>query len=315
MIERPTYLNILISFKDKKLIKIITGIRRCGKSTLFELYQDYLLKNGIMPNQIRNINLEDADYRQLLNWENLHDNISKNLLPDKMNYIFLDEIQNVADFQRAADSLFIKKNVDLYLTGSNARMLSGEIATLLSGRYIEIQMLPLSFKEYLSACSDKSNLPEKFKNYLSNSGFPYTLEFNGNRKEINRYLGGIYNTILLKDIVSYKKISDISRLESVIHFMFSNIGNETSINNIRNTMKSDGKIIEGQTIENYLDCLIDSFVLYRANRFDIKGKQYLKTNEKYYLVDIGLRNFLLGRENRDEGHILENIVYLELLRR
>jgi predicted AAA+ superfamily ATPase len=315
MIDRPQYIQKLITLKDKRVIKIITGARRCGKSTIFILFQDYLKQNGVAPEQIQSINLEDVDNRSLTDYVALHDHIKNLLVPNKMNYIFLDEIQNVKDFQKAADSLFIKENVDLYLTGSNSHILSGEWADMLSGRYMEIQMFPLSFKEYLSAFDD-NNAQEHFKNYLKNGSFPYTLNFEDDAS-IKDYLGGIYSSVILKDIISHKKIIDIMQLESVIKFMFSNIGSETSIHKIKNTIISGGKMITHLVVENYVQALLDSFIFYRALRFDIKGKQYLKTNEKYYIVDTGLRSFLIGSDNTstDEGHILENVVYIELLRR
>ncbi|MCA6079845.1 MAG: ATP-binding protein [Endomicrobium sp.] len=315
MIERPEYLRKLIGFKDKQLIKIITGIRRCGKSTLLKLFQDYLLHSGVDKAQIQSINLEDVNNEKFTDYSVLHKHIEGGLLIDKTNYIFLDEIQNVGNFQKVVDSLYIKKNVDLYVTGSNAYMFSGQTATLLSGRYVEIPMLPLSFKEYISAFKDNSNLPQKFRDYLENSSFPYTVEFQGNKEQINDYLRGIYNTIVLKDVIERKNISSVSRLESVIRFMFNNIGNLSSIKKISDTMSSDGRKMHPATVENYLDALLDSYILYRVGRYDIKGKQYLKTNEKYYLVDIGFRYFLLGNANADIGHILENVIYLELVRR
>ncbi len=315
MIERKEYLNTLIDFKDKHIIKVLTGIRRCGKSTLFILFQNYLLNNGINKEQIISINFEDIDYEELLDYKALYKYIKERLIPNKMNYIFLDEIQNVPNYQKAVDSLFIKNNVDLYLTGSNAYLLSGEIATLLSGRYIEIQMLPLSFKEYVSYFNDKTDLSRKYTDYLINSSFPYTLELNGSKKNIREYLGGIYSTVVLKDIIARKNINDVFMLESIIRFMFDNIGNLCSIKKIADTMTSDGRKITSPTVENYLSALVDSYILYKVRRYDIKGKQYLKTGEKYYVVDIGLRYYLLGTKKVDMGHILENIIYLELLRR
>ena len=314
-ISREKYLSILKNFKDQQIIKVITGIRRCGKSTLFILFQNYLLNNGVNKEQIISINFEDIDYEELLDYKALYKYIKERLIPNKMNYIFLDEIQNVPNYQKAVDSLFIKNNVDLYLTGSNAYLLSGEIATLLSGRYIEIQMLPLSFKEYVSYFNDKTDLSRKYTDYLINSSFPYTLELNGSKKNIREYLGGIYSTVVLKDIIARKNINDVFMLESIIRFMFDNIGNLCSIKKIADTMTSDGRKITSPTVENYLSALVDSYILYKVRRYDIKGKQYLKTGEKYYVVDIGLRYYLLGTKKVDMGHILENIIYLELLRR
>ncbi|MFQ7001057.1 MAG: ATP-binding protein [Clostridium sp.] len=315
MIERKEYLNTLIDFKDKHIIKVLTGIRRCGKSTLFILFQNYLLNNEVTKEQIISINFEDIDYEELLDYKALYKYIKERLIPNKMNYIFLDEIQNVPNYQKAVDSLFLKDNIDLYLTGSNAYLLSGEIATLLSGRYIEIQMLPLSFKEYVSYFNDKTDLARKYTDYLINSSFPYTLELNGLKKNIREYLGGIYSTVVLKDIIARKNINDVFMLESIIRFMFHNIGNLCSIKKIADTMTSDGRKITSPTVESYLSALVDSYILYKVRRYDIKGKQYLKTGEKYYVVDIGLRYYLLGTKKVDMGHILENIIYLELLRR
>lgn len=314
MINRPQYLNELISFKDKQLIKVITGIRRCGKSTLFELYQDYLLENGVNTEQIIYINLEDAEYDDIQDYKELYTYIKDKLVSNKKNYVFLDEVQRVNEFQKAVDSLFIKKNIDLYITGSNAYLLSGELATLLSGRYVEIKMLPLSFKEFLSAFENNIDLCKKYNQYLTNSSFPYTLELK-NKKDIRTYLDGIYTSVILKDVVARRRISDVSMLESVIRFMFDNIGNLCSITKISNSMTSAGRKISVQTIESYLTALCDSFILYKASRYDVKGKQYLKTGEKYYLADIGLRYYLLGTKKAEVGHILENIIYLELLRR
>ena len=315
MIPRKLYLDKLIGFKDKQLIKIITGIRRCGKSTLFEIYQQYLMRNGVEKEQIISVNFEDVDYSELKDYKKLHNYIKDKLLADKMNYVFLDEIQLVPDFQIAVNSLYIRKNIDLYITGSNAYMLSGEIATLLSGRYIEIQMLPLSFKEFVTALNSIENLSRKYTRYVTESSFPQVLEFEGDQDKIREYLGGIYNTIILKDIIARKKIADYMMLDSLVRFMFNNIGNMTSTNNIANTMKSQGRAITVHTVERYLNALTDSYILYRVGRYDVKGKQYLKTGDKYYIADIGLRYYLLGKKNADFGYILENIIYLELLRR
>lgn len=314
MIERNQYLEKLKSFRDKNLIKVITGIRRCGKSTLLKIFQDYLLQNGVKQNQIISINFENPDFEDLRNYKTLYKYIEKRLIKDKKNYIFLDEIQNVVDYQKAVDGLYIKENVDLYITGSNAYFLSGELATLLSGRYVEIKMMPLSFKEYLSALPEKSFLLDKYRNYLVNSSFPYTLELD-NEEQIRAYLGGIYNTVILKDVVARKNISDVNILENVVRYMFDNIGNITSCKKISDTLTSGGRKISNHAVDSYLAALTDSFILYKANRYDIKGKQHLQTNEKYYLIDIGLRYFLLGSKKADMGRILENVIYLELLRR
>jgi len=313
MIERKEFLQQLISFKEKDLIKVVTGIRRCGKSTLFELFKDYLLSTGVKKEQIISINFEDIDFEHLTNYKILHDYIKSQLLPDVMNYIFLDEVQHVDDWQKCVDSLYIKPNCDVYITGSNAYLLSGELSTLISGRYVQIDMFPLSFKEYMGAFPNNENIERKFEDYLYNGSFPYILELS-KRKDIRAYLEGIYNSIILKDVVERKKIADVSILKSVINFMFDNIGNLCSTKSIADTLTSNGRKISVHTLENYLEALCDCFMLYKAERFDVKGKQYLKTLDKYYVADIGLRYYLLGKNGVDRGRILENVVYLELLR-
>lgn len=314
-IERKEYLDKLIALKDKNIIKVITGVRRCGKSTLMEIFQDYLKEQGIEEERIVAINLEDYDFFELRQPAKLHSYIKERLSKDKMTYVFIDEIQHCENFPDVVDSLYLKKNVDLYLTGSNAYMLSSEIATLISGRYIEIPMLPLSFKEYVSSTGGENDLSKKYLSYIENSSFPYAVELAGQPKEIKDYLEGIYNTIVIKDISSRKKVQDTMMLESVARFVFYNIGNPLSTKKIADTMTSDGKKIDVKTVEKYLAGLLESFILYQAKRYNIKGKQYLKTLEKYYVVDIGLRYMLLGTRGTDVGHILENVIYLELLRR
>ena len=315
MIERNEYLNKLIYWKDKQIIKIITGIRRCGKSTIFELYKNYLKSNKVKDNQIISINFEDMEFEELFDYKKLYKFITSKIQNNRKYYIFLDEIQHVNNFQKVVDSLFIKKNVDVYITGSNAYLLSGELATLLSGRYIEIEMLPLSFKEYCNYYKNQKDKKVLFDNYLKFGGFPYTTELNNDNKAIEIYLKGIYNTVLLKDVVAKNKISDVMILESVIKFVFHNIGSFVSTKKISDTLNSNGRKVSVNTIENYLLALINCYVLYRVNRFDIKGKQYLKTLEKYYVADTGLRDILITSKETDIGHILENVVYLELLRR
>jgi len=315
MIQREEYLNKLIAFKDKQLIKVVTGIRRCGKSTLFELFKEYLLKSKISAKQIISINFDDTLYDDLTDYKKLLNYINSKIIPNKKNYIFLDEIQNVDKFQKAVSSLYLKPNVDIYITGSNAYLLSGELATLLSGRYIEIKMLPLSFKEYMSCFQEQTDLTRKFRMYMQQGSFPYILEFKENQQHINDYLSSIYNAVVLKDIISRKKINDVGMLESIIKFMFDNVGNILSSKSISDTMTSAGRKIAPQTVENYLTAMIDSFILYKVNRYDILGKQYLKTAEKYYVTDLGLQRFVLGSKKQDFGRNLENIVYLELLRR
>lgn len=315
IINRQEYLDKLIALKDKRLIKVITGIRRCGKSTLMEIFQNYLKSNGVSKDNIISINFEDYDNYYLREPAKLYSYIKEKLSNDEINYIFLDEIQHVDDFPRVVDSLYIKKNVDVYITGSNAYMLSSEIATLLSGRYVEIKMLPLSFKEYVESTGDTKELSRKYVDYIENSSFPYTLELRDTPKELYNYLEGIYNSIVVKDIANRKKITDTMMLESITRFLFDNIGNPMSTKKIADTMTSKGRKIDVKTVEKYVSALTESFVMYQAKRYNVKGKQYLKTLEKYYAVDIGLRYMLLGTRSTDIGHILENVVYLELLRR
>ena len=314
-IERTTYLNQLKDLQDKQIIKVITGVRRCGKSTLMEIYQDYLRNNGVQENQIIVINFEDFDNFELRDSQKLYQYVKDRILDDNMTYVFFDEIQLVDRFPDVVNSLFLKKNVDLYLTGSNAYMLSSEIATLLSGRYVEIPLLPLSFKEYISFDGDTSNLQRKYSEYIEFSSFPYILDLEKNIKIIDDYLHGIYSTIVLKDIITRKKINDVMLLESVIRFVFDNIGNVLSSKKIADTLTSSGRKTDVKTIEKYINAMLESLVIYQANRYNIKVKQFLKTMDKYYVVDLGLRAMLLGRRSYDVGHILENIVYLELLRR
>lgn len=313
MIKRNEYLDVLKRFKDKELIKVITGIRRCGKSTLLEMYKEYLLDDGVEEEQIISINLEDLKYNFIDNYMALYNYVNDNLKADKKNYVFIDEVQKILEFQKAVDSLYINKNVDLYITGSNANLLSSELATLLSGRYIEVKMLPLSLKEYKVAYPKLSN-DELYQKYISYGSLPYTTNLD-NEDDVSMYLSSIYNDIIIKDVMTRKKIQDEAMLRSVANFAMDNVGNLVSVNNIANAMTSDGRDINVRTVERYLDGFVESFFLYKASRYDIKGKQYLKTGEKYYVSDLGLRYFILGRKVGDYGHVLENIVYLELLRR
>lgn len=315
LIPREQYMDFLIRYRDKKIIKVISGIRRCGKSTLFELFKQYLYSQCIDHSQIISINFEDISFEALTDYKHLYDYITERLSPGKMTYVFLDEIQHVPYFEKAVDSLYIQNNIDIYLTGSNAYFMSGELATLLSGRYIEVRMLPLSFKEFCSATSDTLPLSIKYQRYITHGSFPYTLQFNNNEKDITEYLRGLYNTIVLKDVVSRYRINDVLMLESVIKFIFNNIGNRLSSAKIANTMASNGRKIDSKTVEKYLSGLLDSLIIYESKRYNIKGKQYLSLQEKYYLADLGLRYMLVGGKDLDVGHILENVIYLELVRR
>jgi predicted AAA+ superfamily ATPase len=316
---RPEYLDFLIRSKDRNIIKVISGVRRCGKSTMFELFHEHLLKNGVRKEQIISINFEELEYEELSSYRKLYDFVMKRIKDNMKYYLFLDEIQNVDKFEKAVDSFFVKKNIDIYITGSNAYFMSGEIATLLSGRYIELKMLPLSFSEYAAGFALYRNENESneklYNNYLLESSFPYVLQLDGREKEIKDYLNGIFSTVLLKDIISRQKISDVMMFESVVRYVFDSIGSPLSINKIANTMISLGRKIDNKTIEKYMQGLCDSLILYHTKRYNIKGKQLLATLGKYYVVDIGLRNIILNNKGGDIGHILENVVYLELLRR
>lgn len=315
VIQRKEYMDKMIALRDKQLIKVVTGIRRCGKSTLLEMYQDWLKEQGVAEEQIISVNFEDIDYEELTDYKKLYAYLKEHLVKDRMTYIFLDEVQNIDNFPKVIDSLYIKKNVDIYITGSNAYMLSGEIATLLSGRYVQIEMLPFSFKEYMESTGSMNDRGIKYTEYLQNSSFPYALELRGQPDEIRDYLEGIYHTVVVKDIVNRKKITDTMMLKSVLRFVFDNIGSPLSSKKIADTMTSSGRKIDSKTVEKYLEALSESYIIYQAKRYNIKGKQYLKTLEKYYVVDIGLRFMLLGSRQTDAGHILENVIYLELRRR
>ena len=320
VINRKIYFDTLLRLRDKQIIKVISGVRRCGKSTLLESYRDHLLAQGVEDERIIFINFEDLAFGHLRDYRALHEYINAMLRTGKMNYIMLDEIQHVEGYEKAVDSLYIKKNVDLYITGSNAYFLSGELATLLTGRYTEIKMLPLSFAEYceakgVAALDGIVTLQDCYRRYLLNSSFPYTLQIDDASKDVSDYLQGLFNSILLKDVVARKRITDVLMLESVIKFLFDNVGSVLSSTGIANTMTSSGRKIDQRTVEKYLDALRECFLFYESKRYNVKGKRILATLEKYYAVDIGLRFMLIGGEGLNVGHILENIVYLELLRR
>ena len=314
MIQREEYLNILKNFKDQNLIKVLTGIRRCGKSTLFKLFVDYLKEIGISNEQIIIINLEDPTYN-FKDYMDLYNYVNEQLKTSKKYYIFLDEVQNVPSFQKAVDGLYIKENVDLYITGSNAYLLSGELATLLSGRYIEVKMLPLSFKEYFSIFG--GNEQKVFLEYMRNGGMPGNIPIlKNNPNDLDRYLDDIFSTIVYKDIMARNNINDKLLLESILKYVFDSIGSPIKIKKISDTLNSKNISTSNHTVENYINAFLESYLVYKAERFDVKGKQLLARDYKYYAVDVGLRSYLLGKKaNSDMGHILENIVYLELLRR
>lgn len=316
MIIRQEYLNQLRLLKDQKVIKVITGIRRSGKSTLLELFRDDLKKQNIAKEQIQFFNFEEEKNVDLRDWRKLHQTIEEKLVQNKMNYIFLDEIQKVDHFEELVNSLFVKKNVDLYITGSNAFLLSSELATLLTGRYISIHLLPFSFKEYTEMYPDETNYDRLFEKYLNSSSFPEVVRLSKVNEELaNNYLKDLYNTIVNKDIAKRYSIRNEIDFERTIKFVFDSIGSPLSARNIANTLKNESINVFHGTIINYLQYLTKSYMIYPVNRYDIKGKKILITNDKYYVVDLGLRNLLLNDSPKsDIGHRLENVVYLELLR-
>lgn len=314
-IERPEYMKELQAWRGKQIIKVITGVRRCGKSVLMEMYAEWLREQGVPKKRIIEVNLEKLENEALCQPLALHSYIKKRLSSKEMTYVFIDEVQLCKEFPRVVDSLYITPNTDIYITGSNANLLSSELATMLSGRYVEIRMLPLSFREFAQAHTETANRQSLYREYVSTSSFPYTMELSGATRELDSYLEGIYNTILVKDVMARRRIQDPMILNSVAKFVFSSIGSELSIKRIADTLTSGNRKTDSKTVEKYLSALLESFVVYKAERFDIKGKQLLKTQVKYYVVDLGLRRHLLGGQYQDVGHILENVVYLELLRR
>lgn len=320
--NRKEYIGKLLAYKDKDFIKVVSGLRRSGKSTLLELYREVLIHQGVGKNQIQFYNFELPENFLNKNWDDLYFDIKKKLQPDRQNYIFLDEVQNIPLFEKLVDGLFASPNMDVYVTGSNAFLLSSELATLLSGRYIEVSILPFSFKEYLTARSiDWSNkylnYEALFFDYVNETSLPKGVELREEGYDkIYEYLEAIYASIVEKDITQRHQINDKRAFENIVKFVASNIGNPLSPNNIANTLKQDGQAVHHGTVEKYLEYLVASFVFYKVNRFDLKGRKQLATQEKYYLVDTGLLNIFIGKERKTErGHILENIVYLELLRR
>lgn len=323
MVQRKEYLEKLIEWKDDDVIKVVTGIRRCGKSTLLMQYQDYLKSIGIKENQIIAVNFEELEYEELCDYKKLYAYIKDRLVADKITYIFLDEIQKVPSFEKVVDSLYVKPNIDIYITGSNAYMLSGDLATLLTGRYVEISVFPLSFSEYMQL-SDKDK-ESAFADYIKYGGLPFVATMDRTDDKVDTYLEGIYNTVIVKDIEDRqkrqesnsdkRKINDIPLLKTIAKYLSSVIGSPVSLRGITNYLVSSGRKISANTVSNYVDALIESFIFYPAERFDIVGKQLLKANKKYYMVDLGIRNHILPRKYYDLGFSVENIVFFELLRR
>ena len=315
LIQREQYLDFLRRHKDQDVIKVVSGVRRCGKSTLFELFKQELLDSGVKPNQIISINFEDLEYEPLQEYHALHEYIVERLIPDASVYVFLDEVQHVPQFEKVVGSLFIKPNVDIYITGSNAYFMSSDIATLLTGRYVQVEMLPLSFKEFHSAYSQQ-NLSDMdiYNLYIEHSSFPRLVHVEDD-ESIDEYLESILNTVVLKDIVTRLKITDVPLLLDIIRYLLANIGSLINPTKIANTITSYGRKTDNKTVEKYLQGLKDGLLIYEVDRFDVKGKALLQRNAKYYVVDSAFRKFLLSRTDSDRGHILENIVYLELIRR
>ncbi len=319
MIIRTEYLNELIKWKHETLIKVVTGIRRCGKSTLFKMFIEHLKSEGVREEQIIFINFEDIDNEYLQDYKKLYEYVKQRLCKDKWTYVLFDEIQNVNEFQKVVDSLYIKEYVDIYLTGSNSYMLSGELATMLSGRYVEISMLPFPFKEYMQI----SNLSkeESFDRYVKFGSFPYSLVLNSSEEKVMQYLEGIYNTIIVKDIEERqnrkngKKIIDVALLKTISKYLADIIGNPVSIKGISDYLTSNGRKVSDHTVGDYVEALTEAFIFYEVDRFDVGGKALLKTNKKYYIVDTGLRNYLLAKNRLDLGFVIENVAYLELKRR
>jgi predicted AAA+ superfamily ATPase len=316
MIEREQYLKKLRLYKDKDLIKVVSGVRRCGKSTILKMFAEELLQSGVKQDQIIQINFENMAYHDLLDHVRLYEYLKNKILNDKKTYIFLDEVQSVTDFEKVVDSVYIQKNTDVYITGSNAKFLSKDLATILTGRYIEIKMLPLSFKEFTYAFEDKSNILRIYDNYINYGSFPYAVElFKDDPSGVRDYLQNIYQTIIYKDIVAREKIKNTLILEDVIKYMFDNIGNITNPKKISDYLTANYRKVSNHTVEKYLKSLSDGFILYPVNRYDLKGKKILQSNKKYYCVDMTFRNLFSDSAKVDYGKVLENIVFLELLRR
>ncbi|MGN0403664.1 MAG: ATP-binding protein [Bariatricus sp.] len=323
LVERKEYLNHLIQWKDEQVIKVVTGIRRCGKSTLLLQYQTWLKANGISKEQIVSINFEELEYEELQDYRKLYAYLKENLCEGEKTYIFLDEIQKVPSFEKVVDSLYVKPDVDIYITGSNAYMLSGNLATLLTGRYVEIKMLPLSFREFLEITDMDAD--RGLAEYIRDGGLPYIAVMDRTPEKVETYLEGIYNTVIVKDIEDRqarkttdpdkRKITDILLLKTIAKYLASVVGNPVSIRSITDYLTSNGRKVSPNTVSDYVEALTESFIFYPAERFDIVGKQLLKANRKLYIVDLGLRNHILPRSQYDLGFSLENIVYFELLRR
>lgn len=324
LINRPEYLEQLIQSKDVDLVKIVTGIRRCGKSSLLDLFHQYLSENGVKDTRIIHMNLESLRYRNLTDYLSFYDYVSARIPASEKTYLIFDELQAVAHWEKAIESFRLDFDVDIYITGSNAYLLSTEFSTLLSGRYIEIRMLPLSFKEFLTFYEFETaiTIEEKFQKYLQFGGMPILREYHFNEARSHQALEGIYSTVVLRDILQRNSQTDQHILHKIMLFLCSNIGSISSPNSIGNVLSSEGDMkqcrgrnVAGKTVDKYISMLRSAFIFYSVGRYDVKGKQHLKTLGKYYICDLGFRNMLLGYRDADRGHMIENIVFLELLRR
>lgn len=316
LIARDRYLEWLLSWKDKHVIKVVSGVRRCGKSKLFEIHRNHLMQHGVTADQIIAINFEELEYEDLTSYRELYDYVNARLAPGKTTYVFLDEIQHVDHYEKAVDGLFIKDDVDVYITGSNAYFMSGELATLLSGRYIELKMLPLSFKEFCSAEGNAEKSHDMlFNEYITSGSFPFIAETQIDERKAKEYVRSLYDTIIVRDVVDRLHVSDVSTLLNITKFLLHNIGSKVSHKKIADTLTSSGNKVDQKTVSKYIKGLTDSLTLYAAPRYNVKGRQLLSTNCKYYAVELGLRNALVKTSDSDIRHILENVVYLELLRR
>lgn len=324
MLRRREYLNQLIKWRDEKIIKVVTGIRRCGKSTLLSLFADYLKEGGVSDSQIVSVNFEDLETEELQDYKKLYQYLKERILPMQTTYIFLDEIQMVGNFEKVVDSLYLKENVDMYITGSNAYLLSGELSTLLSGRYVSINMLPFSFAEFYEI-RKRGNPEESFSEYIKIGSFPYVASLPDAEEKASAYLEGVYNTIIVKDIEyrekrrrpdpNSRKITDITLLQNIARFLAASVGNQISIKSVADYITSSGRRVSQNTVADYIRALVEPYVFYPVERFDISGKMLLKTNQKIYISDLGLRNYLVPKREYDLGFVTENIVYLELKRR
>ncbi len=319
MIYRDEYMHQLKAFKDNKIIKVVTGLRRSGKSTLLQMFKDELIEGGVSPSQIQYINFELMKYDYIRTYKQLYDFITQYTVTDKKNYLFFDEIQQVEGWEKAINSLILEYDTDIYVTGSNAYLLSSELATLISGRYVEIKILPLSFKEYYGYYkNDKKSKEELFNEYMKYGGLPQLLSLPNDEKTISTFLESIYETVILKDVIGRNKLKDIDLLKRVFAFICGNVGSITSTNSIAKYIAKEAKLdtsLRPASIGNVLEMLENAFIIYKANRYDVKGKEVLKSLEKYYVADMGLKNTIVGYNLENYGHSIENIVYLELIRR